>query len=101
MKRVWGTVLLFGLLLSVTALHAARLTLFIDGDDRTPYDASRGKVGRAEWTAAVNSRKGGILTDNFNGVNIDVPEGKETSVTSASSSRRPVGYQLRPATPRN
>ena len=35
MKRVCGKVLvLFGLLLlSVTALHAARLTLFIDGDN--------------------------------------------------------------------
>ena len=70
MKRVYGKVLvLCGLLLfSVTALHAARLTLFIDGDNRTPYDASRGKVGRAEWTAAVNARKGAILTDDFNGV---------------------------------
>ena len=64
----------------MTALQAARLTLFIDGDNRTPYDASRGKVGRAEWTAAVTARKGAILTDNFNGVNIDVPEGKETPV---------------------
>ena len=82
MTRVYGKVLvLCGLLLfSVTALHAARLTLFIDGDNRTPYDASRGKVGRAEWTAAVNARKGAILTNDFNGVNIDVPEGKETSV---------------------
>jgi hypothetical protein len=68
----------------VTALHAARLTLFIDGDNRTPYDASRGKAGRAEWTAAVNARKGAILTDNFNGVNIDIPEGKETSVGNFS-----------------
>jgi hypothetical protein len=86
MKSVYGKVLvLCGLLLfSVTALHAARLTLFIDGDNRTPYDASRGKVGRAEWTAAVNARKGAILTNNFNGVNIDVPEGKETSVGNFS-----------------
>src|SRR5687767_1519927 len=85
MKRVCGKVLvLFVLLLSVAALHAARLTLFIDGDNRTPYDASRGKAGRAEWTAAVNARKGAILTDNFNGVNIDVPEGKETSVGNFS-----------------
>ena len=86
MKRVCGKVLvLFVLVLfTVTALHAARLTLFIDGDNRTPYDASRGKVGRAEWTAAVNARKGKILSDNFNGVNIDVPEGKETSVGNFS-----------------
>jgi len=68
----------------VSTLHAARLTLFIDGENRTPYDASRGKVGRAEWTAAVTARKGAILTDTFNGVNIDVPEGKETPVGNFS-----------------
>ena len=61
-------------------LHAARLTLFIDGDSRTPYDASRGKVGRAEWTAAVNARTAVILTDDFQGVNIDVPADKATRV---------------------
>jgi len=82
MKGVYGRlVVLCGLLVfSVTALQAARLTIFIDGDNRTPYDASRGKVGRADWTAVVTARKGAILTDNFNGVNIDVPEGKETPV---------------------
>src|SRR4029434_141944 len=86
MKRIYRNVLgVCGLLLfSVTALQAARLTLFIDGDNRTPYDASRGKVGRAEWTAAVSARKGKILTNDFNGVNIDVPEGKETSVGNFS-----------------
>jgi hypothetical protein len=68
------------LVFSAAALHAARLTLFIDGDNRTPYDASRGTVGRAEWMAAVSARKGTVLTDTFNGVNIDVPEGKETRV---------------------
>jgi hypothetical protein len=81
MKNVYGRLLLGGFLVfSVTALHAARLTIFIDGDNRTPYDTSRGKVGRADWTAAVTARKGAVLTDTFNGVNIDVPEGKETSV---------------------
>jgi hypothetical protein len=35
---------------------------------------------RRQSDAILNSRKGAILTDNFNGVNIDVPEGKETSV---------------------
>ena len=49
----------------VSTLQAARVTLFIDGDNRTPYDASRGKVGRADWTAAVNARKGTIFTDDF------------------------------------
>jgi hypothetical protein len=82
MTRVYGGVLvLCGLVVvSATALQAARLTIFIDGDHRTPYDTSRGKVGRAEWTAAVTARKGTVLTDTFNGVNIDVPEGKETRV---------------------
>ena len=61
-------------------LHAARLTLFIDGDNRTAYDASRGKVGRAEWAAAVRARKGTILTNDFQGVNIDVPADAVTSV---------------------
>lgn len=74
---------LLGLTLSVflaSAVYAARLTIFIDGDNRTAYDASRGKVGRAEWTAAVNARKATILTDDFQGVNIDVPADKATAV---------------------
>jgi hypothetical protein len=63
MKTVRGTLLvLCGVLLSTVAVRAARLTLFIDGDNRTAYDASRGKLGRAEWTAAVTARKGTILT---------------------------------------
>jgi hypothetical protein len=86
MKRIHGGVLVVCALLvaSMTVLQAARLTIFIDGDNRTPYDASRGKVGRAEWTTVVNARKGRILTNDFNGVNIDVPEGKETSVGNFS-----------------
>lgn len=73
MKSARGALLVLGgvLVLSM-GLQAARLTLFIDGDNRTAYDASRGKVGRAEWTAAVTTRKGTILTDDFQGVNIDV-----------------------------
>ena len=66
--------------LLVADLHAARLRLFIDGDLRTAYDASRGRVGRADWTALVKQRKGTILTDDFQGVNIDVPADKETKV---------------------
>ena len=73
-------VLLLLLAGAVSTLNAARLTLFIDGDKRTPDDASRGKVGRAEWTAAVTARTGTILTDDFQGVNIDVPADKPTSV---------------------
>jgi hypothetical protein len=59
---------------------AARLTIFIDGDNRKAYDPSRGKAGRADWTAAVKTRKGIILTNDFQGVNIDVPADVVTSV---------------------
>ncbi len=62
------------------SLAAARLTLFIDGDVRTAYDASRGKAGRSAWTAAVSARKGTILTNDFQGVTIDVPADTPTSV---------------------
>jgi hypothetical protein len=75
--------LLFGLgaaPLLLVGLQAARLTLFIDGDTRTAYDPARGQVGRSEWTAAVKARKGTILTNDFQGVNIDVPVDTETPV---------------------
>jgi hypothetical protein len=65
-------------------LQAARLTIVLDGDNRRPYDASRGKLGRADWAAVVNARNGVILFDDFNGKNIDIPEGKETSVGNFS-----------------
>src|SRR5262245_26424250 len=71
---------LSGLIIFSIVLHAARLTIFIDGDNRKAYDASRGKTGRAEWTSAVTARKGRILTDDFQGVNIDVPAEKLTPV---------------------
>ena len=81
MRRIQRTLLVScGLLLCSIVLHAARLTLFIDGDDRTPYDETRGKAGRAAWTTAVTARKGTILTNDFQGVNIDVPADKVTSV---------------------
>ena len=80
MTRRHFTLLTLCLVSFLATLHAARLTLFIDGDNRTAYDASRGKVGRSEWTTAVTTRKGTILTDDFQGVNIDVPADKETSV---------------------
>jgi hypothetical protein len=71
---------LSGVLLLSMAVDAARLTTFIDGDNRKAYDASRGQVGRAEWTAVVKGRKGSILTNDFQGVNIDVPADKATPV---------------------
>ncbi len=60
--------------------HAARLTLFIDGDNRTAYDPKRGAAGRADWTAAVKARGGAILTNDFQGVTIDVPADAPTAV---------------------
>src|SRR5262245_13933275 len=81
MKHTWNKLLvLCGVLLFTMVVHAARLTIFIDGDNRKAYDPSRGKIGRAEWTAAVAARKGAILADDFQGVTIDVPAEKLTSV---------------------
>lgn len=71
---------LCGVVCLAIGVSAARLTLFIDGDNRTAYDASRGKVGRADWTAAVKARKGSIRTNDFQGVNIDVAADTVTSV---------------------
>ena len=62
------------------AIQAARLTVYIDGDNRKAYDATRGRAGRADWTAAVTARKGTILTDDFNGKTIEVPVDTPTSV---------------------
>lgn len=81
MKRIRIRLLvLSGLLLLTMVVHAARLTIFIDGDNRKAYDPSRGRIGRAEWSAAVKARKGVILTNDFQGVNIDVPADRATSV---------------------
>jgi hypothetical protein len=81
MKWIRGKMLvLCAVLVFSMAVHAARLTVFIDGDNRKAYDSSRGKVGRAEWTTAVRARKGVILTNDFQGVSIDVPADKITSV---------------------
>jgi hypothetical protein len=81
MRRHHGILLgLCAFLFASASLPAARLTLFIDGDTRTAYDASRGKVGRSDWTAVVRARKGTILTNDFQGVNIDVPADKATPV---------------------
>jgi len=85
MKRVRFVVVnLLGILLLSLMVHAARLTIFMDGDNRKAYDTSRGKVGRADWTALVTARKGKILTDDFQGVNIDVPADKVTPVGNFS-----------------
>jgi hypothetical protein len=81
MNRVRAIVIaLCGVVYLSMAVDAARLTLFIDGDTRTAYDATRGRTGRADWTALVAARKGSVLTNDFQGVNIDVPADKATSV---------------------
>jgi hypothetical protein len=80
MKRTALVLTLWLILLTSIMIHAARLTIFMDGDNRKAYDTSRGKAGRADWTAAVTARKGAILTDDFEGKNIDVPADKVTSV---------------------
>ncbi|HEX4997121.1 MAG TPA: hypothetical protein VFY29_02780 [Terriglobia bacterium] len=81
MKRVLFAALTVSIaLLACITIQAARLTIFVDGDNRKADDTTRGQAGRAEWTAAVTARKGTILTDDFQGVNIDVPADKVTPV---------------------
>lgn len=59
---------------------AGVLTIFIDGDERAVNLPNRGEAGRKAWTEAVAARKGAIKTDDFNGVNIDVPVDTLTKV---------------------
>lgn len=59
---------------------AGVLIVFIDGDERAVNSPTRGQAGRAAWTEAVAARGGEIKTDDFNGVNIDVPVDTETKV---------------------
>jgi len=71
----------------VTAMSAARadvMAVFVDGTERTVGSPTRGQAGRAAWTAAVVERGGVISTDDFNGVNIDVPVDSVTSVGNFS-----------------
>jgi hypothetical protein len=85
MKKVRVTLLIVcSLLIFTMGLRAARLTLFIDGDNRKAYDATRGRAGRAEWTSAVTARKATIRTDDFQNVNIDVPADQVTRVGNFS-----------------
>ena len=75
---------LCGVALLSTVVHAEMLTLYIDGSDRAPTSTTRGKAGRAAWTAAVTARKGTILTDDFQNKKIDVPVNAVTSVGNFS-----------------
>jgi hypothetical protein len=43
----FGLLVVCGVLVCAIGVRAARLSIFIDGDNRKAYDASRGKVGRA------------------------------------------------------
>lgn len=67
---------------STMVVHAARLMIFTDGVERAIDAPTRGKAGRAAWEAAVKAARPNatILTNDFNGVNIDVPADTVTSV---------------------
>ena len=75
---------LCGVALFSTAVHAEVIVTYIDGSDRAVTSPSRGKAGRAAWTAAVTARGGTILTNDFQGVKIDVPVNTVTSVGNFS-----------------
>ena len=75
---------LCGVALLSTVVYAQMLTLYIDGSDRVPTSTTRGKAGRAAWTAAVRARKGTILTDDFQNRKIDIPVNAVTSVGNFS-----------------
>jgi hypothetical protein len=60
------------------------MTVFIDGAARAVDSPNRGKAGRAAWTAGVEARGSVVATDDFNGVNIDVPVDTETQVGNFS-----------------
>lgn len=71
MQSRYATVLAASLLAPIG--HAGLLTVHIDGSDRGVDSKTRGAAGRAAWTATVAARDGTIATDDFNGVDIDVP----------------------------
>src|SRR5690606_20999191 len=60
------------------------MTVIIDGTERAVNSPDRGKAGRAAWTKAVEALGSPIATDDFNGVNIDVPVDTPTSVGNFS-----------------
>ena len=60
------------------------VTVFLDGTDRAVGLPDRGKAGRDNWTALVEAKGGTVLTDDFNGKNIDIPVRQETSVGNFS-----------------
>ena len=60
--------------------HAGVMIVVIDGSDRGVDSPSRGAGGRAAWNASVAARNLTIETDNFDGVDIDIPVNRLTSV---------------------
>ena len=64
--------------------QAEVMMILVDGTERAVNSPNRGEAGWAAWTAAVSARGGEIAQDDFNGVNIDVPVGTETSVGNFS-----------------
>lgn len=79
MMRRW---LCFALVawLGLAVGRAGMITVYIDGTDRAVGSPSRGAAGRASWTGSVTALDGTILTDDFNGVSIDVPADTVTPV---------------------
>ncbi len=65
--------LAIGVLIAGAAAQAAILSIYIDGSDRAVDSPERGAAGRAAWTTAVEARGGAVSTDDFNGVDIDIP----------------------------
>ncbi len=83
--RLHGTfTILVGALLIAAVSRAAVLSIYIDGSDRAVDSPSRGAAGRASWTMAVRARDGTIVTDDFNGVDIDIPVDTVTPVGNFS-----------------
>lgn len=78
MRLLGGICLIAWLALAVG--HAGAITVHIDGSDRAVGSPSRGSAGRGAWTAEVMARNGTIDTDDFNGVDIDVPANTPTPV---------------------
>ncbi len=73
-----------GLLIAGAATRAAVLSIYIDGSDRAVDSPERGAAGRAAWTTAAEARGGAVATDDFNGVDIDIPVDTLTNVGNFS-----------------
>lgn len=73
-----------GFLIAVAAAHAAVLSIYVDGSDRAVDSSARGAAGRTAWTTAVQALGSTVATDDFNGVDIDIPVDTLTRVGNFS-----------------